>query len=510
MKIGWIICLVMFGTQFGAACGNPGPAPIVTPLDSLQVAEKYCGSCHQFPSPELLDSNTWIKRVLPNMGWRMGIRAASENPYDSLQPDEAILARKQNLYPEKAILTKDEWAAINSFYASHAPKQLREADYEQPGNGLSRRFQADGIYIGQKKAPDISLLSYDEKTALLYVGDAGNNVYAFNTQFKTVGKWATPSPPVAMLIADNQLPEVVCIGSIAPSEKKEGGLYSLNGGQQQATLVAGNLARPVQVLQTDLDKNGVDEVLICAFGHITGALVWWKEGDSTQQKILVNQPGARALQVTDINQDGWPDIVVLMAQAREELLLLLADGRGGFSNQVIASFPPVYGVSYFEMGDLNGDGFADIVVSNGDNWDLSPVRKYYHGLRVLLNDQQNHFKEAQFIPLSGAGKLVMADFDQDGDKDLAAVSFYDDGIDPARSVLLLENDGKAHFTGGYAPNTDVGKWLTMIAADIDRDGDTDIVLGSYFHNGAEWIKLLGQGVETFPSLVVLWNGTVKR
>jgi len=38
-----------------------------------QLAKTYCTSCHLFPDPSLLDTNTWEKYILPAMGRQLGI-----------------------------------------------------------------------------------------------------------------------------------------------------------------------------------------------------------------------------------------------------------------------------------------------------------------------------------------------------------------------------------------------------------------------------------------------------
>jgi len=57
------------------------------------------------------------------------------------------------------------------------------------------------------------------------------------------------------------------------------------------------------------------------------------------------------------------------------------------------------------------------------------------------------------------------------------------------------------------PNLPVGKWLTMDIGDLDQDGDTDIFLGSYFHNGVEITKSITSGITEFPHLLILYNKT---
>lgn len=87
------------------------------------------------------------------------------------------------------------------------------------------------------------------------------------------------------------------------------------------------------------------------------------------------RPGARKAEIVDLNKDGKLDIVVMMAQAYEGIYYLENQGGGSFKETPLVKFPPVYGVSYFEMVDVNKDGYLDIVMTNGDNWDLSRVKK---------------------------------------------------------------------------------------------------------------------------------------
>ncbi len=52
-----------------------------TILSGKQLANMYCKICHEFPEPELLDKDTWINSVLPNMGLRMGIKIPEVNAF---------------------------------------------------------------------------------------------------------------------------------------------------------------------------------------------------------------------------------------------------------------------------------------------------------------------------------------------------------------------------------------------------------------------------------------------
>src|SRR5262245_58252729 len=78
-----------------------------------QLAQKYCGGCHQFPEPSLLDSASW-EQVFPLMGPRLGILSYNYPVLD------------KNLCPSKPVLSLVEWSEILHYYRRAAPKKLIE------------------------------------------------------------------------------------------------------------------------------------------------------------------------------------------------------------------------------------------------------------------------------------------------------------------------------------------------------------------------------------------------
>jgi hypothetical protein len=140
--------------------------------------------------------------------------------------------------------------------------------------------------------------------------------------------------------------------------------------------------------------------------------------------------------VGDFNRDGRPDIAALVAQEQETLYLMLQDEKGQFStNRTVFQLPPIYGHTYFEMVDFNKDGLDDFLVTNGDNGEYPSPTKRYHGVRLYLNRGNLHFEEAFFYPLNGAFCAKARDFDQDGDIDIAAISFFPDYQKRLKKVL---------------------------------------------------------------------------
>jgi hypothetical protein len=295
---------------------------------------------------------------------------------------------------------------------------------------------------------------------------------------------------------------ILTIGSISPSEKKKGKLTALGN---SITLRQKNLQllqRPTQILELDINQDNSKDWLVSEFGNHSGELVWFENGDVRKKHLIKLQAGIRKVEIADLNHDGLPDLVGMIAQGKEEIVVFYNQGNGIFSEKTVLKFHPAFGSSYFEMVDINSDGALDIVLSNGDNWDLSKIDKNYHGVRIFLNDHRDNFSLAFFFPLYGTSKVLSYDFDQDGDLDLAAISFYSD---KETGFVFLENQGNLEFNAYSSQTFIAGKWLTMEKLDFDQDGDMDIVLGTYFHNALEMGKLMALGIENFPQLMILKN-----
>ncbi len=197
--------------------------------------------------------------------------------------------------------------------------------------------------------------------------------------------------------------------------------------------------------------------------------------------MLDPSPGAIRFEIRDMTGDGYPDIVALFAQGDERIVLFENDGKGNFAGRrrILARFPPVYGSMYFSMHDFNGDGKLDILYVNGDNFDYSRVLKPYHGIRILENDGNNNFVERYFFPVYGAAHAVVADFDKDGDLDIVTTSnFADSARHPERGIMFLENTGRYRFEPYAFSIASGGQWNLMATGDLNKDGWLDVIIGA--------------------------------
>ena len=163
-----------------------------------------------------------------------------------------------------------------------------------------------------------------------------------------------------------------------------------------------------------------------------------------------------------------------------------------------------------ELVDFNKDGFDDIVYVWGDNADLTPILKKYHGIYIFLNDGNNGFRQTYFYQMNGAYKAMARDYDLDGDLDIAAISFFPDyARHPEESFIYLRNRGDMKFDDYSFPESPNGRWIVMDAGDMDGDGDIDLALGSfvYFLPAGDTTGLGKKWLSNSPSVSVLENIT---
>lgn len=471
-----------------------------------EIARRQCGYCHQFPSPELLDKKTWETQVLPEMGRRLGITTPDYDPFDNMQPEEASIVSGLNIYPDDTLISKQEWQRIVDFYVDEAPETLHKSTQMTIVSEQAAPFQPHFIEIEGEEIPQVTLLHYDTISNELYIG-ANKKLYALNSQGEFSARWGLTSPAVDIEKTVNGRRYLLTIGRFRPSDV-DLGAFSMTTSEASDDFhtVITNLPRPVSFTLADLDEDGNEDMIVCGFGHHEGELAWYR--NLKEKHILNNQPGTRIAIVQDVNGDGRSDIVALMAQAWEGIDIYYNQGSGSFTRDRVLEFSPVHGLSYLELADFNDDGYQDLLVTNGDNWDYSMTMKPYHGLRIYLNDGNNQFQEAFFYPMNGCSKAISEDFDRDGDLDIAAISFYDHIDQPEKSFVYLENTGDMLYVAHYLPEAANGKWLTLEAGDFDQDGYMDLFLGSYFHNIGEWTKLVNKGTTTFPEVLYLLNTTM--
>ena len=451
------------------------------------LATVYCQSCHMLPDPGLLDAKTWESRVLPYMAPQLGIFNYQFKTYPSSRFDRDL---NSGYYPSHPLITDEEWQDIINYYTASSPDSFLQQQVRP--SPITKELSLFSVQTPSftYSEPATSLVKIDTGTAMheLIISDAiTQKIYRFNNLLQFIDSTSGYGGPVVNLYKIGKDWLACNIGVLNPNNGKDGKAQIIktasNGSMQtDTTSLFSQLRRPVQVTATDLNNDGKTDYLICEFGYLQGSLSWMENKGNNQYErhILRPLPGAIKAYIHDYNHDGLPDIWVLFAQGEEGIFLFTNQGKGNFSQQELLRFPPIYGSSYFELADFNKDGYPDIIYTCGDNADYSPVLKPYHGVYIFMNDKTNHFVQKFFFPINGCYKAVARDFDNDGDLDIAAISFFADyGHQPEEGFVYLKNTGNFNFLPYTLEEAKIGRWLVMDAGDIDGDGRIDIVLGNF-------------------------------
>ncbi len=505
--------------ESGASSAGEARGGGVTPDDSRgaeiergrELAQKICSGCHLYPEPKLLDKVNWAMEVLPDMKIVLGL--GDGDPYEQLGAQARV--RAAGIIPTTpAVESVEDWRAIVAFYLHEAPDETPPQIPRSPITLGLDQFEA--VVPKQLQSPQTTMVWIDPADRQLYVGEGTTNTLAvFGPDLQRKGYLNFNSPPSDMLVKDNVM-YVLQIGDLLPSDELNGRLSAL--GKPGANVPGGggdvlvNLPRPADFEIADLNNDGRDDIVICGYGNHLGSLLWYegKEDGSFEEHLIENRPGAIKAYVRDYNNDGRQDLFVMFAQYKEGIYIFENAGNGDFLLTPLLEWHPIWGNSYFELADIDGDGDEDILATNGDNGDhtdIVPPFKNYHGVRIYLNDGKFNFTESFFFPINGAYKAMARDFDQDGDLDIASIAYFADFRKSREETFVyFENQGDMTFKTSTFEQTLAGRWLTMDANDLDGDGDLDIVLGAHDDGPSVVPAMLQQRWrEAGPPFVLLKN-----
>lgn len=281
---------------------------------------------------------------------------------------------------------------------------------------------------------------------------------------------------------------VSCMNIVFPNNDKIGTLMVLeNDGQQNFTqrILLENVERVTDARAADIDKDGDLDLVVGQFGYDQGEVRWMRNVGNWvyESEILLRLSGTVNVTVDDYTGDGYLDAAALVSQQWEEIHLLENDGQGGFkkSRVVWGSTNDDFALSGMVSADVNRDGKPDLVFTNGDGFGPSPVPgpRPWHGVQWLENRGNGFFKYARIGDLGGAYSPVVVDIDHDGDRDILALSSFNDWSNPtAESLMLYRNDGRENFTPVVLAHDPI-QLLSIDAGHFDGSGDYSIVSGGF-------------------------------
>tara|TARA_R110000787_G_scaffold152593_1_gene266486 strand:- start:9488 stop:10912 length:1425 start_codon:yes stop_codon:yes gene_type:complete len=224
----------------------------------------------------------------------------------------------------------------------------------------------------------------------------------------------------------------------------------------------------------DLDADGDLDLYFSGIGAMVQEFTHIYINDGFGDFTQLNNPFLPEFQgsgaaIEDIDSDGDLDIIISAIDKNDEFVAdtYLNDGNANFTPSGSTAFIPVKFASVAFI-DVENDGDADVIISG--------VQANSEKLtRLYLNDGLGNYTEdtnTNFVQLS-ADDVDVADTDNDGDLDIL-MSGTTDAFD-VRTILYL-NEGDGEFTELTTVDLQQTFAGTNAIADLDNDGDQDIVI----------------------------------
>lgn len=246
----------------------------------------------------------------------------------------------------------------------------------------------------------------------------------------------------------------------------------------------------------DVDHDGDLDLL---YASENASEVGWYENNGaaapqfTQRVIGTGRDHAKFVSAADLNSDGAMD--VFGVSSNDDTVAFYKNNGARpptFTPYVVTSTAD--GARFVSTADLDGDGDLDLLIASRDDGKITWVRN-----RTLHRSALFPSQVQRVVGIFASSRHVQSgDLDGDGDRDLASVG--------DNALVWYENNGAATptFSARLIPSqVNGGRWLHL--ADLDRDGDLDIIMASTKNRRVYWYENLGGAPLNFGERVLATN-----
>jgi hypothetical protein len=339
----------------------------------------------------------------------------------------------------------------------------------------SKGFQScmeDVIHLGVGNANVIDSLEirWPDGTVSNYANLPSNKTYTFSQRDSKKGFWWLPKP-----IAVSP-----CDSAIAFTHRD----VDINFFTRERLLLEMNGFDGPALASADVNGDKIAD-LFCGGGRNQGSVLFLSGKTGTYIPETLPFAGHARSEVVDatfFDSDNDGDLDLYVAHGGKSFsiyapelhdVLYVNDGQGHFAEKANAfPFPYPIWTGAVAIGDINGDGWNDVVVAEKMKTDLYGLPG---SIFIFINSKQNQF--TLFAPpglkdIGMVSDVALANLNGDALPDLVFCGQW-------MSVFTMLNDGKSFMKGSpVAIPESRGMWNVAEVADIDGDGDEDVIAGN--------------------------------
>lgn len=240
---------------------------------------------------------------------------------------------------------------------------------------------------------------------------------------------------------------------------------------------------------TDINYDGFLDIVstkeISPNGDPEGLAIWHggETGFLRENREFIPLSGRPIQNVSaDYNKDGYMDIAIALQENHK--VIVLWGSENGFSSENSTSWPIPH-PSDINTADLNNDSMLDLLVTSHK---LSPSLYFDYGTYIFWGspDGFNATNAQRLLGDDGIG-ITVADWDQDGYLDVFLPAYhFGNTRESVAAHLFWNSDSGFHDTNRTDFMQDGGH--DALAADFNHDGLMDLLVANHTKNGSHFTE----------------------